>query len=315
MSPPAKRQQTEDAPITRSDIWFTDGSVVLQAQSTQFRVHWGVLTQNSSFFRDMQALPQANVEQPTVEGCPLVELHDDVEDVKHLLTILYNPTLPVPSKKTHEFAVVAALIRLGRKYDFRNLLDAAIEVVMLANPTTLDKVASASKNRCIDYYRGIEFDMLALARENNIMMALPYAYYRVVRQYTQLELLDGVAIKDCRKTSLDPIDQRQCLLGRERMMMKQMLPGYTLGWFANCDHGDCTNIQECSDQRELTLQVFFEIPRVRALDSHVSYCRDELCAACARHLEELFDAGRKRMWQDLPSFFDLPPWNELKNDP
>lgn len=200
MSPPAKRQRTEDAPITRSDIWFTDGSVVLQAQNTQFRVHWGVLTQNSSFFRDMQALPQGNIDQPTVDGCPLVELHDAVEDVKHLLTILYNPfvrldslemrtellfrTLAVPSKKTHEFAVVAALIRLGRKYDFRNLLDAAIEVVMLA--TTLDKVASAPKNRCIDYYRGIEFDMLALAREHNIMLALPYAYYSVVRYYTQV---------------------------------------------------------------------------------------------------------------------------------
>jgi hypothetical protein len=99
MSPPAKRQRTEDAPITRSDIWFTDGSVVLQAQNTQFRVHWGVLTQNSSFFRDMQALPQGNVEQPTVEGCPLVELHDDVEDVKHLLTTLYNPFVRLDSLK------------------------------------------------------------------------------------------------------------------------------------------------------------------------------------------------------------------------
>jgi hypothetical protein len=58
---------------------------------------------------------------------------------------------------------------------------------MLANPTTLDKIASATlKNSCIVYYRGIECDMLALARENSIMMALPFAYYRVVRQYTQV---------------------------------------------------------------------------------------------------------------------------------
>lgn len=66
-SPPAKRQRTEDAAITRSEIWYPDGSVVLQAQGTQFRVHWGVL----AFFRN--ALPQPPIsKRPGVDA--VVEL-------------------------------------------------------------------------------------------------------------------------------------------------------------------------------------------------------------------------------------------------
>jgi hypothetical protein len=89
-SPAAKRPRTENAPIMRSDIWYKDGSVILQADGIQFRVHWGVLSEHSSFFRDLENLPQPP-EQPSVDGCPVVELLDSVVDVKYLLKALYTP--------------------------------------------------------------------------------------------------------------------------------------------------------------------------------------------------------------------------------
>ncbi|KAJ7287177.1 hypothetical protein C8J57DRAFT_995026, partial [Mycena rebaudengoi] len=70
-----------------SEIWHTDGSVVLQAQNTQFRVHWSVLSLNSSFFREMQGLPQPP-DQPSIDGCIIIQLSDSVEDVEHLLKAL-----------------------------------------------------------------------------------------------------------------------------------------------------------------------------------------------------------------------------------
>ncbi|KAJ7019314.1 hypothetical protein C8F04DRAFT_975832 [Mycena alexandri] len=133
MSSSAKRRRTEDAPITRSEIWYQDGSVVLQARDTQFRVHFGVLASQSTFFREMQGLPQPP-DQPTVECCQVVEMQDDVFDVKHLLTAIYDPTflaqtaIPLP--------YIASLIRLGRKYEFRKLLDSAMERLTFKNPTT-----------------------------------------------------------------------------------------------------------------------------------------------------------------------------------
>ncbi|KAJ6593478.1 hypothetical protein B0H19DRAFT_1090533 [Mycena capillaripes] len=83
-------RNTTTAATTRSEVWYEDGSVVLQAHDTQFRVHWGILAQQSAFFRHMQALPQPP-DQPSVEGCLVIKLSDDVADVECLLRALYNP--------------------------------------------------------------------------------------------------------------------------------------------------------------------------------------------------------------------------------
>lgn len=83
-----------------ADLWFFDGSVVLQAEQTLFLVHKTQLARHSLFFRDMFSLPQPSLlheqdetlarAQLTYEGHPLVVLHDSTEDVANLLTALYD---------------------------------------------------------------------------------------------------------------------------------------------------------------------------------------------------------------------------------
>ncbi|KAJ7818155.1 hypothetical protein B0H14DRAFT_2840137 [Mycena olivaceomarginata] len=41
--------------------------------------------------------------------------------------------------------------------------------------------------------------------------------------------------------------------------------------------------------------------------------QDSLCDACAALAETAITTGRAKMWENLPSFFDLHPWSELKN--
>lgn len=36
-----------------NDVWFDDGNVILQAESTLFKVYRGILVQNSTVFHDM----------------------------------------------------------------------------------------------------------------------------------------------------------------------------------------------------------------------------------------------------------------------
>ncbi|KAJ6519034.1 hypothetical protein C8R45DRAFT_950061 [Mycena sanguinolenta] len=132
---PTKRQRTESAPITRSKMWIDDGNVVLVASQTQFRVHLSVLARNSSAFRDMQGLPQPP-DEPTIDGCPVVVLPDDPQDIEHLLNVLYTPTFLHREKLP--FPVIGALIRLGRKYNFKDLFDAAVARLMAEFPTTLE---------------------------------------------------------------------------------------------------------------------------------------------------------------------------------
>ncbi|KAJ7935062.1 hypothetical protein B0H13DRAFT_2262236 [Mycena leptocephala] len=294
-SPPAKRQRTdEDEPITRSDIWYEDGSVVLQARNTQFRVHWGVLAQHSSFFRDMQKLPQPP-DQPNADGCPIVELQDDVADVEHLLRALYSSKFLF--QPALSLAVIGALIRLGSKYEFQDILDFTVERLTFENPTTLEAYDGRIPYTLtrIEQYPGILFDIATLARENNIMSVLPCAFYRLLVTYTPMQLFDGIPRTDGTLASLTQVDLRRCILAREQLINAQYQPGYTWGGF---DHGILLTHRNAP--------ILESVPKGGMTNSPTS--------PRLQRAIDLIVAGRKKIWDELPGFFDLPPWSELKND-
>ena len=93
--PPVEQNENDDeskpqVEVARSStFWFEDGNVVLQAEHTQFRLHRSVLSMHCPIFRDMFAcsLPENG---PTVDGCPLVNLSETLEDVKNFVKILYR---------------------------------------------------------------------------------------------------------------------------------------------------------------------------------------------------------------------------------
>lgn len=91
---------------------------------------------------------------------------------------LFQPALPL--------VVVAALIRLGSKYEFRDILDFTVERLTFENPTTLEAYDGRIPYTLtrIEQYPGILFDIATLARENDIMSVLPCAFYRLLVTYT-----------------------------------------------------------------------------------------------------------------------------------
>ncbi|KAJ7030040.1 hypothetical protein C8F04DRAFT_1042920 [Mycena alexandri] len=322
MSSSAKRQRTEDAPITRSEIWYQDGSVVLQAQDTQFRVHFGVLAAQSAFFRDMQGLPQPP-DQPTVEGCPVVEIQDDVSDVKHLLTAVYDPIFMV--ERAVPLPRIASLIRLGRKYDFKKLLDLAVERLTFENPTTLAEYNALKPNRLDDSYtttrivpyQGILFDMLTLARENNILTALPCAYYRALAIPRRAALFDGIPRGDGTVATLAQADQRRCVLSYDELNRAQFRKGYPFEWVAAWDfEEECKFPDRCTHARtrDWMKTAVLRNPELLMLQNPKHSLFAGFCTQCRKRSVELTQEGQKKAWDELPSFFSLPPWSELKND-
>lgn len=75
--------------IRSSDLWFDEGTAVLQAESMQFRIHLGLLAANLSVFKDMMSIPHPESEE-TVDGCVLIHLSDKAVDVEHMLKALYH---------------------------------------------------------------------------------------------------------------------------------------------------------------------------------------------------------------------------------
>ncbi|KAF8216885.1 hypothetical protein K438DRAFT_1658397 [Mycena galopus ATCC 62051] len=309
-------EQPENVSITRSEMWHSDGSVVLQAASTQFRVHWSVLAMHSTVFRDLQGLPQPP-EQPTVEMCPVVELSDHPDDVEYLLKALYIPIFHC--QKVLPFPVVAAFIRLGRKYDFKDIFDSAMARLTSEYPATLEDFdAFPGKSLTIERYPGLTADIITLAREQNILPVLPWAYYWAVSvSFRNLsELLDGFEKADGTRVSLLPVDLRRCLIGQQKLLMKQFQPGYTFGWARKWEFTGCTSVAQCLALRQVILTYHLDSDRAhfRALLKPGALGDYVFCPSCTRHIHECMTAGRKKIWEELPAIFDLPPWSELKND-
>lgn len=70
------------------DLWFPDGTIVLQAEQTRFKVFRGILKESSSVFADLLADPYPDGAE-LVEGCVVVELDDAVEDLTYFLRAIY----------------------------------------------------------------------------------------------------------------------------------------------------------------------------------------------------------------------------------
>ena len=70
-------------------LWYEDGTIVLQADSTLFKVFRGILAAESSVFQDMLSVGKSDTGE-TYEGCPLVRLYDSSADLEFFLKALMN---------------------------------------------------------------------------------------------------------------------------------------------------------------------------------------------------------------------------------
>jgi hypothetical protein len=133
----------------------------------------------------------------------------------------------------------------------------------------------------------------------------------------QKYLFDGVPRGDGTTAFLAPVDQCRCVLGREAIIKAQAQRGYTLGWLCSWwdgDDGNCADIPKCLAVRAIQRRRYHEELGLWALSRSPFSSGTYLCASCREHRKESCITGRKKIWENLPSFFDLPPWGELKND-
>ncbi|KAJ7650021.1 hypothetical protein FB45DRAFT_7731 [Roridomyces roridus] len=315
---PTRRQRSDGGEIVHSsEIWHSDGSVVLQAGCTQFRVHWSVLSLHSSFFRDLQGLPQPP-DEPKVDGCSVIELSDSSDDVETVLKALYDPLFFL--QPSLPLSVIASHIRLGRKYDLKNILAAVVEPLTYENPSTLEEYhrligPSGYFPTKFQPYRGSLMDVLTLARENNLLAILPCAYCRVTLCYTQAELFDGVQRPDGTYATVSPADIRLCTLARIQMLRSQWEEGHSLRWLRTGGSKRCKDDDSCGKSRTRFSQELVLKGKVRVfppIDSVLK--RTKVCDACKEDGRIKIAEGCQKMWELLPSFFGLSPWAELKNE-
>ncbi|KAJ7645219.1 hypothetical protein DFH06DRAFT_595859 [Mycena polygramma] len=115
-------------------LWFKDCGLIIQAESTLFRISRDFLALRFPIFRDVCAVPApAAVEM--MEGCPFVRLPDTAHDFDCFLrALVYSESFePYPAKTT--FPVLAGVLRMSHKYEVEPLRQRALTHFSSRYPT------------------------------------------------------------------------------------------------------------------------------------------------------------------------------------
>ena len=77
----------------------------------------------------------------------------------------------------------------------------------------------------------------------------------------------------------------------------------------------CSSFKICSPQKLLATQLIFSTidGGINHLEPWDKDFKSQLCKPCLDSLIVAYEKARQELWDDLPSFFGLPPWEELKD--
>ncbi|KAL1700921.1 hypothetical protein EV121DRAFT_294741 [Schizophyllum commune] len=329
--PSAKRKRTDDertAEVIRSDIWLDDGSIVLQADNTQFRFYKGLLARHSQIFADMIAVVHPQNDEHTVEGCTVVTLSDSAQDVRFMLLWLLDPR-SYTSKPT--VSNILSALRMGHKYMVVPLWDDSVERLRAEFPTSLEAFydqdysfwsAMLSEDNHNDILRLIE-----AVRDAGLETLLPMVYYRTLLE-CPLKIISKGGIGSLTETPSDTtcidLDTRVLLLTARGHIIENYRTRYY--WWTQLEGDNCDHEDECDDARnamqltawsQCTPRTDFE-PALRILWRRTEQDQTKLrlrglCKDCIRNAEEVYKGNQRSLWRKLPLYFGLPAWEKLKD--
>ncbi|KAK7050721.1 BTB domain-containing protein [Favolaschia claudopus] len=278
-------------------LWFADGTLVLQAENTIFRVYPGLLATASPVFKDMLAFPQPH-DGPKYEGCPLVQLHDSASDVAHFLKaiIFYNYFEPWPADVT--FFVMSAVLRLSSKYQVEPLRRRALVLFSKGFPITPQAFGE-------DKWELDPMVIAKLAREANADWILPIALsYCALAEPEQLL-----------NSPLNPSDTLLCLRARDRIQNYWAARMLSFLWtplhIPGCSTSRVCSIRRIEQRKNSEAARMNRVPILK-LWGHRDWEKvEDVCGACMRFMMSSFRENRQAFWEDLPNMFGLPEWATL----
>ncbi|KAL1733535.1 hypothetical protein EV714DRAFT_269841 [Schizophyllum commune] len=335
--PSAKRKRTEneaaEPAITRSDVWLDDGNIILQAERTQFKFYKGLLARHSQVFADMLAVVPHNQEAlngASAEGCPVVELTDAAQDVRFMLLWLLEPR-SYTAKPT--ISSVISAMRMGHKYMVVPLWEDVVERLHFEFPTTLEAYYAQTQCWAIIHCDGGDNAVLRLAdvvQGVGLDTILPMLYYRIILTCSIDTIANGRAALDgdpAPSESQSLIGPHTCItLLKARAKITARFRQNFMAW-SWTEADDCAQSKDCAQctkdfqNRTWTIQSpspnrFIEDEAALYLFHPWKKVGPKLrcpCDRCMMAMEDVYAECQRATWAELPTFFGLPVWENLKD--
>lgn len=305
------------------DLWYRDGSVVIQAGNVLFRVYSGILAQHSPFFYDLFSIPQPE-HQDLYDGVPVVQVTDLAEDFRVFLIAMLDTSYSAISIDVGVKPLLA-LLRLSTKYLVHHIRKAVLLTLAKMFPlmaedrkaaTILRKATSLKENK------GWEILAANCLRDHDAPFLLPGALLRC-STYPYQSIFDSQEIEGV-DIHLNDANRRSIILAKpsiDRYIYAQISEFCRETQLRGVSK-NCTTKQACLTARKSIFQKVQDglyrqkyaaslLTITRILKSQ----RDSLniCRHCHEEEEELAleHPILRNLWNDLPGMFKLPPWEEL----
>ncbi|RDB25708.1 hypothetical protein Hypma_006898 [Hypsizygus marmoreus] len=281
--------------------FFEDGNLTIIAQGQTFQVHQAVVSRHSTILRDLLRGPGNGYQSHQV-----IHIQCSGEDVGHYLNAIYDSSDEI---------TVMPVLNMGRLLGDVCLYERAANKLIACVPT------SAIAWTYMPFYKESDpsffIDLYNCARDYDIMTILPQVLYAIGSTCSAESLAFGIPRSPTSTAYLPATAQLACLRGKEGLCRSQAL--LTFAWLhhRNIPAEHCRNRTDCCRARKTLSRVIFAgaLPTIQALDNWAPEWTNKLCNRCELAAKNLHEAGREAVWEKLPSFFGLRPWNELKNEP
>ncbi|KAH8804132.1 hypothetical protein DL96DRAFT_1822838 [Flagelloscypha sp. PMI_526] len=317
--------------VRRGMPWFDDGNIVLQScDGVQFKVYKGLLAHHSTVFEDITSSPQPKVHGDIAEGCPLVILIGTGADLSTFLCLLssrqvfFDCSIFIALQNFNfsfnacfttgkiTFQELRVMLQLGKKYRVSSLRNGAITRLRAEFPDTLD-----AHDKSSDILSSIDPDtcflkeIAQLAWEEDIQIVLPDLFYSAINLSNADEFLRDNSV---------PLQFKAVLMAGTLFAFKEQ-SNIAFTWLRNddIDHiSQCEKASSCRNALHTFARLHFGWGRqtrergLQRLSNWSSWPPSKLCDSCINSIDRRHEAERRAFWEALPSFFDLPSWEELR---
>ncbi|KAL1726927.1 hypothetical protein EV714DRAFT_286886 [Schizophyllum commune] len=284
---PVKRPRVDGDDTTsvqRSDIWFDDGNVVLQAENVQFRVHRSLLARHSPVFKDVFGVPQPkSSSEALVEGCPVVHLTDKASDVHFMLTRLFNLKRFPPIVRLRPLMYCRLLPRILGRRPFPSNLPSLLAAFDGPPP-----IHRSGHGRLLHLA-----DAVAEVGLQKVLLAL---YYAIIYWEALETIISDAQISD----------RTRCILLGGRAKLLDMTVTFLKPWGTNTNpHGkNSQNSINCAIARHR-----FYLTTIDGQPPFNPVCRGRPEGYFDSHINLLLNGA----WEQLPEVFGLSAWKDLKD--
>ncbi|KAH9897791.1 hypothetical protein C8Q73DRAFT_788025 [Cubamyces lactineus] len=315
-----------------SDFWFNDGNIVIVAKNhhpdarlTGFRVHMGVMSRHSEVFKNLlcQSMPRPKEgeESATIEGCPQMLVADSQYDFTQLLHALYDGIGYFAEPDSVGFAELAALVRLGHKYDIAPVYNAGLTQLRAAfddrefwaDPLKLDKIMG--ERPMPDHWEALIAANLFRTIEAADLRAI--ALYIASTLLKAEHLIRGTKRKDGSVERLADDDLARCFEARLSLFSRRL--EYINDTFTQPTRSGCESEHQClSRVRALLLRERTHrygnlmgprlVPRI-SWSTRIE--GGQLCGRCVDFFKKREQQFLEKLWSDLPDIMSIPRSTQL----